>query len=541
VTSARRLSTPTLLLPVLLLAGAIWILYIARDAQFWSDDFAFVVFRQGHAPHILLGSFNGHFAFFPVVAYKVLLALFGMHHYWPYRLAVLVVHVAALTLVYAYTRRRIGDWAALACVALLVIYGAAVELYVYPVNLGFQLAIATGLGALLLLDEPTTRRRAIWATVLLTIGIASSTVALPFALAAIVDVARRPAERRALWWVPAIPLGVYVLWSLKYGDGQLVMRNTGQVWDYTMGGIARSTAGLFALDESWGQAIAVVTLLAVLWRASRVDRLTALVAGLFGFWALTAMARAQLGTEGADRFLYPSAVLLVVIWAEAARGLRIPLRLAVVLPFAVAGIVVANGFTSFSSAKTISGIGQTTSGALRALALVAPDTTSAVVPPLPVYGASARQLAAAVRKFGTPGGSPSSLNHASGPARVGADAMLRAIATPAGAPSPDGIGAPGPLSSADAVARTRGGCLVVTPTAATTLQVQIPATGLTVRNDGAAPVTVATRRFAGFGAPDVSVAPGGATQLHLTAAPGAPPWVAQLGASTPFRVCTPSR
>lgn len=540
MTLPRRL--PTLLLGVLLLAGAAWILYIARDAQFWSDDFAFVIFRQGHAPHVLLGSFNGHFALFPIVSYKILLALFGMHHYWPYRVVVLIVHLVALVMVYAYTRRRVGDWAALAAVALLIIYGAAVELYVYPVNLGFQLAIATGLGALLLLDEPTTRRRAVFATVLLTIGIASSTVALPFALATIVDVARR-AERRALWWVPAIPLGVYVLWSLKYGDGQLIWKNTGQVWGYTMIGIARSTGGLFALDENWGRAIGAVLLGVILWRASKLDRLVALVAGLFGFWALTAMARAQLGTEGAERFLYPSAVLLVVIMAETARGVRLPLRLAVVAPLAVVGIVVANGFSSFNSADAISGIGQTTSGGLRALALAAPDTTSTVVPSLPYYGANAKQLAAAVRKFGAPGGSPSSLPSASGDAQVGADTMLRAIATPPGAPSPDArAGVPGPLRGAGMVARSRGGCLIVTPTGTTTLQLQMPATGLTVRNDGTAPVTVTTRRFAGFGgSPDVTVAPGAATQLHLTTAPGTAPWIASVGASAPFRLCTPSR
>lgn len=540
MTLPRRL--PTLLLGVLLLAGAAWILYIARDAQFWSDDFAFVIFRQGHAPHVLLGSFNGHFAFFPIVSYKILLALFGMHHYWPYRVVVLIVHLVALVMVYAYTRRRVGDWAALAAVALLIIYGAAVELYVYPVNLGFQLAIATGLGALLLLDEPTTRRRAVLATVLLTIGIASSTVALPFALATIVDVARR-AERRALWWVPAIPLGVYVLWSLKYGDGQLIWKNTGQVWGYTMIGIARSTGGLFALDENWGRAIGAVLLGVILWRASKVDRLAALVAGLFGFWALTAMARAQLGTEGAERFLYPSAVLLVVIMAEAARGVRLPLRLAVVAPLAVIGIVVANGFSSYNSADAISDIGQTTSGGLRALALAAPDTTSTVVPSLPYYGANAKQLAAAVRRFGAPGGSPSSLPSASGNAQVGADTMLRAIAAPPGAPSPDAkAGVPGPLRGAGMVARSRGGCLIVTPTGTTTLELQMPATGLTVRNDGSAPVTVTTRRFAGFGgSPDVTVAPGAATQLHLTTAPGTTPWIASVGASAPFRLCTPSR
>src|SRR4051794_10801201 len=149
-----------------------------------------------------------------------------MHHYWPYRVMVLIVHVVALTLVYLYTSRRLGGWMALVLVALLVIYGAAVELYVYPVNVGFQLAIATGVGALLLLDEPTTRRRAVAATALLTVGIASSTVALPFVLAAIVDVARRP-QRRALWWVPAVPVAVYLLWSVKYGDGQLVWKNLG--------------------------------------------------------------------------------------------------------------------------------------------------------------------------------------------------------------------------------------------------------------------------------------------------------------------------
>ena len=53
-------------------------------------------------------------------------------------------------------------------------------------------------------------------------------------------------------------------------------------------------------------------------------RLLGLLAGLLALWVLTALARAQYGEAGASRYVYPSAVLLVLVFGEALAGRRLP-------------------------------------------------------------------------------------------------------------------------------------------------------------------------------------------------------------------------
>jgi hypothetical protein len=254
------------------------------------------------------------------------------------------------------------------------------------------------------------------------------------------------------------------------------------------------------------------------------------------------MARAQLGVGGAERFQYPGAVLMVLVWAEAARGVRIPARLGVAGAVVVAAVLVADGFTSYQQAKVVSAFGQASSGGLRALALQGVGDAGSITPGLPYYGASAGQLAATIKRFGVPGGSPATLAAASPAARDGADTMLRAIAPAAGAPRAVARGGPPALLGATrGSASVRGGCRTLQAAGpGATLEVRVPAQGLIVRAPGSSAVAVTSRRFAGYGNPEATVPAGGALQLHLTAAPGTPPWNARLAGDGPIEACAPA-
>lgn len=532
-------------LPAAILALAIaglclWVMALGRGSSFWSDDWAFIVFRQGHEPDVFLRAFNGHFAAVPVALYKLLLQVFGLGHHWPYRAVVLALHATGVALTWMYLRARIGAWAALAPALVLLAFGAAAELLVYPVNIGFQLAIACGLGALLLLDGGPGRRRAVAACALLTVGIASSSVAVPFLLVVACSVLA-PDARRTRWWVVAVPAAVYALWTLAYGTGELVWSNGDIVWSYGADGLARTAGALVALGPDWGRTLVVASAALVLWTIARAPRppirLIGLALGLLAFWALTGLARAQLGVAGSERFLYPSAVLVVLMLGEALAGRRLPTRLAPALAVAVGLVVYSNGTALHNGTLAIRDIGAGVAGGVAAVVAEPVATADGFRPPLPLYGATAGQLRAAVRRYGAP---PSD----SAPGRQAFDDVLRAAAAPLArsAPARPGADAPAAAAAAGTTLTRRGGCLLAAPGPAGALVLaDLPAAGLVIRA-GAGAVEFRTRRHAtGFGAPDGQVPAGASRLLGPLAATGAPPWRARLSSTAGFAVCAPSR
>ncbi len=86
----------------------------------------------------------------------------------------------------------------------------------WPISLGWALAVLCGVGALLLVDRRSTATDAGAAFVLL-LGVASTTIAVPFAVGLGLEMVVRRSWRRL--WVPLAPLAVYGVWYLAYGGG----------------------------------------------------------------------------------------------------------------------------------------------------------------------------------------------------------------------------------------------------------------------------------------------------------------------------------
>ena len=415
------------------------------------------------------------------------------------------LHITGVVLAWVYLRRRIGAWAALAPALVLLVFGPATELLVYPVNVGFQLAIVCGIGALLLLDGAPGRRSALGACALLTVGVASSSVSIAFLIVAACTVLG-PATRRSQWWVVGVPAAVYLIWTAAYGADELHWSNAKIAWQYSVEGLARTAGSLVALGPDWGRPLALGAAALVLWTIARAPRpplrVIGLALGLVVFWALTAMARAQLGVPGSERFLYPSAVLLALLLGETLAATALPRRLAPVLAAVVVAVIVANGAQLHDQTLAIRDMGAAVSGGVAAVRLEPAATPDGFHPPVLVYGGTAGQLRNAVRLYGSLFPAPTEIERASLPARRSADDTLRAASAPL-------------LRAAAPGAATARGCV---DEGAGQADVDLPAGGLLVR-PGVAPVEVRTRRFAPkFGAADGTVAVG-ATQ-RLVAAPG---------------------
>lgn len=349
----RRL--PVLLLGVAVLAAGA--LYVALDSQltFVADDWGMLLRRQSWELGTFLDPYEEHFILGPALAFKLLQELFGMGSALPYFLFSIGLYLLSAVLLFVFLRRRVGDWAALIGAVLILFLGAAFEdlLWISPFN--FSGSVAAGLGMLLALDREDGKGDRI-ACVLLAVSIAFSSVGLAFAAGALVDLiwGKRPRWRRA--YVAVAPLALFALWWLGWGREAEKKASLGSVGDLpgfvfdAMGAGFTSLLGLATGDGSeasqphliWGQLVLVAAAVLVVVRVVRLRRVprglaVALAIG-FAFWVLIGLLPNLSATPEhaptSSRYQLMSAVFLLLILAEALRGVRIPVPV-----LAIAGAV----------------------------------------------------------------------------------------------------------------------------------------------------------------------------------------------------------
>lgn len=338
----RDARVPYVMLVMLGLCAAAFgaILYAARNLDFYFDEWSFIGtaarwrLRDYFEPH------NEHWSTVPMVIYKVLLDTVGMHSYLPYMAVLLLLHVSAGFLLFLIVRRRCGDMLGLCAGTILLFLGRGYENILWAFQIGFLGSVVFGLLALYLLgaggDELPSRRRAIGASAALLLALMSSGMGLVFFAAAAVDLLL-DSRRRRLLWVHIVPGLAYLWWYFAFGR-QAVAGDPSPFHDplktleglvgYAPTGIGSATAGVFALSELWGP-IALAGLAAtaaVLWYRNRLDSglsIAAAVAIVLQY-TLTGLVRAQYGSvqATAPRYVYIGAVFVLVILAEALRGVR---------------------------------------------------------------------------------------------------------------------------------------------------------------------------------------------------------------------------
>lgn len=264
-------------------------------------------------------------------------------------------------------RRRIGAAAALVPTLVLLFFGSAWEHMLWPFEAtGAGICLAAGLGALLAL-EGEGRRRDLIACLLLCVAIFSFGIAFAFLAGVLVHILMRPDRWRRIW-IAAVPLALYGAWFLwaqqfDYTTG-LYLHNALLVpmymWD-SLGSTGAALAGLnfdFDLgagfrvrpgfDSTWAPPIAFALIGGLAWRA-RLGRfgpwLWVALSILLVYWATAAMVLGA-GTPsyrspGLSRYLYPSAILLLLVLLHAADGWR-PSRTVLIALFALAGLSIVS-------------------------------------------------------------------------------------------------------------------------------------------------------------------------------------------------------
>ena len=340
---------PNVIAIVLLAVAGIGLLYAGRHLTFFYDEWAFVLTRRGGSLNTYLDPHNGHLVLFPVLVYKALFALFGLRHYWPYRLAEVALHLVCCWFVYVLARRRLGATLALAPLALILFMGTAWQVLLWPFQIGYVASVTGGLGALILLEGE--RRHDAGVAALLTWAVVSSGVGLAFVVAcAIWLLANRDPWRR--FWVIVVPLVIFGIWYLGWSSGDHTSSDAllGMP-QYIATAAAGAAAGIAGLDTSWGPALVVAFLLAgvAAWqlrgRGQPTPMLLALLAGALTFWALAAATRATSGDPASSRYLYVGAAFILVAASEIGFGSRLTGLWTVLAGLLVLGAVVSNVHT----------------------------------------------------------------------------------------------------------------------------------------------------------------------------------------------------
>jgi hypothetical protein len=191
--------------PLLLTWGNKW--------WFWADDWDFLAGRTGGNLGDLFRSHYQHWVTLPVLAYRLLWTVFGIRHYVPYQLLVIVLHLIAALLLRAVMRRAgVRPWMATLVAALFVFFGAGAENILIAFQITFVGSLVFGLAQLLLADHDGPVDHRDWFALLAGLaGLMCSGVGVTMVIIVGMAMLLRRGWRIAL--LQTVPLGVaYAIW-----------------------------------------------------------------------------------------------------------------------------------------------------------------------------------------------------------------------------------------------------------------------------------------------------------------------------------------
>jgi hypothetical protein len=533
-------------LAALVLLALVHLYRKANGQTFYYDEWDFVLDRRSWGPAAFLEPHNEHLSAVPVLIYKLLMATVGIRAHDPYLVVLLLLHALCAVLVWEVVRHRVGDWLALCAAALVLFLGSAYFDIVWAFQIGFLGSVAAGLGVVLALQR-RDRSGDVLACVLLLIAVGSSSLGIPILGGALLFLLLHP-DRRARLWVWAIPLGLYLVWYVGYGKSATKRENLTDAPAYAIEMIAAGAGGVFNQGQDLGRVLAVLGAYLLISRVARAGRasltLIAVTATGLAFWLLTGIARADIGEPNASRYIYPSAVVMLLIAAEAARGLRVT-RAGLAIAALITAAAVLSGLGKFHDGTTDL---KARSSAIR-VALAAVEVTGNRMPAefIP-QGDHAPQLQVGPYRQAvadldeTPALTLDEIRRANPVDRAYFDSVV--IAGVGAGLAEDGdrvvVGGTPPTAepTQDGNVETDGACLSFTPAkVGGRLLFALPANGVRIESKGTLTTKVLLRRFAD--APkEVGEVPGGTAKvLRMPGDKASEPWQAGVAVDEPVEIC----
>lgn len=514
--------------------------------NFFFDEWTWIETRD-NGLHAILASYNQHLLAVPIAVYQILFHTVGLGHYWVYRALEAAGHVGCVACVFVFARRRVGP-AALLITAPLLVLGISWEYLLLAISFGFVTSIALSIAALIALER-ADRKGDICACALLVIALACSEFTVVFALGVAVELLWRQ-RRLSHVWIWAIPLALYALWWLGYHEPSMWSSNLTAAPGYAAEVAASAAGALFGLSVDWGRPLLVAGLVLLGWRLrdprALTPRLAALLVAVGLYWLLVGLGRAQLGLPVAGRYIYAGAVLIVLIAAELARGVRPGWR-SLAVGMVVALFAIAGNIRMLSAGEgSLRQASNAISAELGALELARSTAPAGLV----LDQHYAPQLVAgpyftATRSLGSsPADTPPQIMHRPASARVAADGVLeRALAIQIGRgaqPASAAAAAPTVQTVALGTAEKQGKCINFRPQGSGAgLDLILPPGGLQLKATAGGVAAVRVRRFAASfgGAPFVSLTGGEIVVIRAAADRSKLPWLVRISSLQPVLAC----
>ena len=208
-----------------------------RAEWFYLDEWDFLAQRKATSLGDLFRPHNEHWTTIPILVYRALFFVFGLRAYFPYRLVVVVMYLAAAALLYlVILRAGVHPWIATAAASLFALFGAGWENAIKPFQMTFTGAFVFGLVQLSLADHdgPSDRRDRLGVLAGL-VGLMMSGIAVSMVFVVGLAVLLRRGWRPALGQVAPLA-ACYSLWWLAIGHtGQV--RQLGPPHSLTVGSV----------------------------------------------------------------------------------------------------------------------------------------------------------------------------------------------------------------------------------------------------------------------------------------------------------------
>lgn len=303
-----------------LVAGGATIMVLTRRAWFFGDDFEYIArFATGRLQ--LLTPHNEHWSTIPILTYRGLFAVFGLHTYVPYMAVLAVLHLGVAHLLWRVMRRAgVNAWLASFLVLPFLVLGVAFEDLLWAFQIMFLGAVLLGLTQVILADHGSAGfgRRDIAAWVAGVLAVMCSGMGVAMLACAILAALFRRGVRAAIV-AGSVPLAVYVLWLAAIGHKAFGHENVSLgdtvlgYPDYLWTGARDTVDGLVGLAGA--APILLVGLVAFLiWRRQQATVTAApwaLALGVVVLLALTASLRLTSGNGVASRYEYVIAAMLL--------------------------------------------------------------------------------------------------------------------------------------------------------------------------------------------------------------------------------------
>jgi hypothetical protein len=429
-------------------AAAIMLIALGWKLTFFQDVWDVLLNRQSWSAHDLLVPHNEHLIVFQAIVEKLFIEIFGMRNAHPEMLFMTATLLASAGLVYVYVKRRLGGWVALLIAVLLLFFGEAWEILLWPFEMEFTAPFAAGMGMLLVLERED-QRGDIWGTVLLVLAVGFGSLGVSFIFAAFAQIAVASRERG--WkrlWIVAIPAVLYLAWYAKYGheaEHHVTLDNILNSPAYVFEGIGAGFASVLGLSNApltgavgqsaWGPALAIAAIGLAVWGQIRRPGIPRtfwpIAAAAVSFWLLASFNFIPGREATSVRYVYADGafVLLMAVELFAGQGIRFGKKAiwvgAVILVLAL-GPNLAKLHDGFYYLKEQTLFTRSDTGALD----IASETMSPEFYLTPEISGTAtfsipgQAFKEAVAKWGSPGYSPAEIASAPAPAGHLADTVL---------------------------------------------------------------------------------------------------------------------